>query len=68
MKDVNFESLLKFYKIQPTQIQHNLFRNVLNDLILVMREKNIMPQVGLITGKENLKTYQFTSSDPSNVE
>jgi len=53
--------LVKFYSESDAKTKQNFLENVLGELIHSKIEQNKTQTVGLVTGRDNMKTYMFSS-------
>jgi len=62
--DNHVERLVDFYSKQDEAVKNNFFRNVMTQLIVSKKILNSSPTIGMVTGRDNMKTYTFFTSSP----
>lgn len=68
VRDNHVERLVDFYQKQDEQIKNTFFKNVMTQLILSKKILNSSPTIGMVTGRDNMKTFTFTTKRPFAVD
>jgi hypothetical protein len=66
--DSHVQRLVDFYSKQDEVIKNTFFRNIMTQLILSKKVMNTSPTIGMVTGRDNMKTYTFKTTKPYVVD
>lgn len=65
--DSHLDALLEHYSQLDQDLQQSFFKNMMGELLAAKRVLNHSPQVGIVTGRDNMKTYSFTHDIDADV-